>query len=214
MLASGMLTLGIAGTEQQLLNFSREHEVEADQLGLKILCRVHYDPKATLDFFQRLSQSERYSPRLPQLLLTHPWIEEQIAQVSHWLVSMNQYAPDVSLNFYLVRERIRVELTNKLYDLLLYYQQLLQYGSNKLGAHDGYVLALLCLNQPKLAVDKSQPLLKTEPKKSLVLLALGQANLKLGNHTTAIQVLEAAYALELKNLVFLSAYTQALIQSN
>ena len=55
---------------------------------------------------------------------------------------------------------LRVESTTKPYDVLHYYQQLLQYDRNSLAAHYGYVLALLRLNQPKHAIATLQPLFK------------------------------------------------------
>ena len=81
--ATGALALGVAGTQQGLLNFSRTHEFEADQIGIQTLARANFDPNAMATFFQRLHQEERYYDRPPELLLTHPFTEERIAQASY-----------------------------------------------------------------------------------------------------------------------------------
>lgn len=112
-LATSALTLGKAWSAQQQLNFSREHEFEADQIGMKLLTHAAYNPESMLDFFGRLSQQERYYDRPPELLLTHPFTEERIAQASNRLAHIQSHKAQDSPNFGLLRERIRVTTSSK-----------------------------------------------------------------------------------------------------
>lgn len=63
-------TLGIA------LPFSREHEKEADYLGLVYLSRAGYAPEETIAFWERMSR--KAGGKVPEFLSTHPNYEGRI----------------------------------------------------------------------------------------------------------------------------------------
>jgi predicted Zn-dependent protease len=71
----GMIsTLGI-------LAFSREHEREADALGLRYMAQAGYDPRQALQFWQRMAQATARQPRPPVWLSTHPPDSERIRYI-------------------------------------------------------------------------------------------------------------------------------------
>lgn len=67
---------GIGGKFGVLLPFSRRHEAEADEIGLVLMAKAGFDPRASLEFWNRLlgSANDRQSN---EMLSTHPSSEER-----------------------------------------------------------------------------------------------------------------------------------------
>ena len=69
------------GGQVGMLKFSRDQELEADQLGLIFMAIAGYDPREAPDFWTRMNaQSEGARP--PEFLSTHPGPERRIEQLN------------------------------------------------------------------------------------------------------------------------------------
>ena len=69
-----------AGNIQFQIDFTREHEKEADRVGMQTLSLSNYDPRSMPTFFERLQQSTRYYGKgVPEFLRTHPMSENRVA---------------------------------------------------------------------------------------------------------------------------------------
>lgn len=74
-------TLGVA------LPFSRQHETEADLVGLKYMARAGYDPAEALSFWQRMAELKERNGQgnIPAFLSTHPSDDQRIAKLREML---------------------------------------------------------------------------------------------------------------------------------
>lgn len=71
-----MLAYGL-GSTLGTLAYSRDHEREADAVGLRFAARAGYDPRAAASFWRKMAAKET-GGRPPKLLSTHPPSEERI----------------------------------------------------------------------------------------------------------------------------------------
>ncbi len=69
-----------AGNIQFQIDFTRDHEKEADRVGMQTLSESNFDPRSMPTFFERLQQSTRYYGKgIPEFLRTHPMSENRVA---------------------------------------------------------------------------------------------------------------------------------------
>ena len=75
---------GAIGQVGVMLPHSRKHELEADRIGLSLMARAGYDPRAAVPFWQRMQEASS-GQRPPAFLSTHPVPENRIAQIQELL---------------------------------------------------------------------------------------------------------------------------------
>jgi predicted Zn-dependent protease len=78
-----MAALGAGAQYGVLLPFSRQHETEADQLGLLYMARAGYDPHEAVSFWERMSKSGGAQP--PAYLSTHPSHARRIQDLEEFM---------------------------------------------------------------------------------------------------------------------------------
>ena len=103
------------------LEFSREHEYEADFLGLQYMYKAGYDPNSFVTFFEKIEAEEKRQPgTVPKIFSTHPPTPERVVaiqkEIENVLPARDDYVVTTS-EFDSVRERLRgIENRNKLID--------------------------------------------------------------------------------------------------
>jgi beta-barrel assembly-enhancing protease len=110
--AQAALVFGQAGMIQSQLNFTRENEREADRVGIQILERSGFDPRGMPVFFERLQRATRLyeTAGAPSYLRTHPLTFERIADVQNRIENLPYRQVPDSLEFQLVRAKLRAQL--------------------------------------------------------------------------------------------------------
>jgi predicted Zn-dependent protease len=71
------------GAQLALLRFSRDDETEADTVGLDLVARAGYDPRAGVAVWRKMAMLEKSAP--PQWLSSHPSGNNRIAQIQKTL---------------------------------------------------------------------------------------------------------------------------------
>jgi metalloendopeptidase OMA1, mitochondrial len=80
------VVMGALGAGTQfgvLMPFGRQHESEADHIGLIYMARAGYDPQESIRFWERMEQRAEAQP--PEFLSTHPSHGNRIQQLESWM---------------------------------------------------------------------------------------------------------------------------------
>jgi predicted Zn-dependent protease len=81
---------GIGAQVGMILPYSREHEYEADKLGLIFMAMAGYDPQSAISFWERMSSSGGEKP--PEFLSTHPSDARRIAAIKAAMPEIMKYS--------------------------------------------------------------------------------------------------------------------------
>jgi len=77
------------GSQLGMLGYSRQHELEADKLGLVFMAMAGYDPERAVSFWQEMSKVGGAKP--PEFMSTHPSDERRIAQIQAFMPEAKKY---------------------------------------------------------------------------------------------------------------------------
>ena len=81
------------GTGLGMLAYSRNHESEADKMGLVFMAMAGYDPRKAPQFWQRMAE-QGGGQKPPEILSTHPSDERRIADLEAYMPeAMKYYKP-------------------------------------------------------------------------------------------------------------------------
>lgn len=78
------------GTNVGMLKFSRQHESEADHIGLIFMALAGYDPNLAPAFWKRMIDMNK-GEKPPEFLSTHPSDETRIKDLESWLPEAMSY---------------------------------------------------------------------------------------------------------------------------
>ena len=131
-----------AGLSSQLA-YSRSFENEADRIGLQNLTAAGFDVRGMSAFFERLQKNSRlYENNAPAYLRTHPLTGERISEMESRVMQMPYRQVPDSLDFQLVRAKLRVGVVAPR-EVLEAFERAAAQGSPTLAAQYGLVRAYL-----------------------------------------------------------------------
>ena len=146
-LASAAMAASSAGAVQKQLDYTRDHEREADRVGISILESAGYDPHAMASFFETMQKGTRYvEGSAPSFLRTHPITSERIADVTERIANSHYRMAPYSPDFDLVRAKILASsgIANQAVTLFQGNLQERRYSS-EIAQHYGLAIAMLRL---------------------------------------------------------------------
>lgn len=208
-----------AGGVQSQINFTRENEAEADNLGMHTLVRSGFDALAMPAFFERLQQTSRFytGNSVPEFLRTHPVTTSRIAEARGRAVTypLKRQLAD-TLQFYLMREKLRVMATTDLTQLTHYYADALRTGNslNEPATRYGYSLALAAIGNYTHARKVIQELINQDDDRLSYQLALADIEIAVGHLSTALLIYQENQKLYPDDQALTLKQVSALLQAN
>jgi len=193
--AIGSVAAGQAAT----LAYSRENEMQADQVGLKYLNKAGYSAEGSLRILKKIRDKTWYgSDQIPTYLVTHPATEDRITYIGAWIQS-NESPKEPSdnranLDFDLMRSRITA----------LYGERSMALEKLKNGvslnpedpfAQYGYGLVLSRAGDRKGAIIHIKKALDKKPFYQIFIRDLGKTYYLDGQYQKAFELLTSAVSL-------------------
>lgn len=213
---SGAMAAALAGNQQALINFTREHEKEADYVGIHTLAKAGFDPMGMPSFFHRMYQNTRYySSHIPEYLLTHPLTENRLMAAQTRAKSFPYRQIPDNILFHLVQARVLVHSFAIPHEASRFLAEKLAQGHyrNRLGTLYGYALALIEEGKPEQAKPSLEELITVSPNQPLFQQLYAQMEMALGQSLQATQRLANALKNHPNNHPLTLAYAQALIKT-
>ncbi|MFC2061587.1 M48 family metallopeptidase [Elusimicrobiota bacterium] len=83
-----MSAFGMGAQMGVLLPFSRKHEYEADRIGLNLMYKAGYKPKAAVKFWRKMTELSKGSP--PEFLSTHPASSKRVEELEKYIPKLGK----------------------------------------------------------------------------------------------------------------------------
>jgi len=205
-----------AGSVQFQIDFTREHEAEADRVGMQTLASSEFDPRSMPTFFERLQQATRfYGQGVPEFLRTHPVTTSRISDTRGRAETYpyKQY-PD-SLNYQLTKAKLLATSPTSHEHALKYLKAKQFQGTEEQRVVTRYALGLLALNQQDYhGAEKSfRELTQAYPNQPQFAAALARTALASGDYKTALDIYGQLVNHHPENQVIKLEYVSSLLKA-
>ena len=178
---AAIAAFSLAGSSSLTLKYMREHEEEADRMGLSYLVSAGYYPAAMIDFLKIMKQNEFLSKTMPSYLQTHPGTDDRIIYLDSLVLT--QYHQRGAKNIIGNLSRIQATIPLDSDELGKKYRQLEQSLKNDPDNVDSlYYLAITedQMGQTNSALAHYHKALILSPRDEDVLKNIGLIYLKMG----------------------------------
>lgn len=199
--SAAVAAFSVAGATSMSLSYQREHEEEADRLGIGYLVDAGYRPASMVQFLKIIKQYEFLSKTIPSYLRTHPGTDDRIFYLESLLQTQYRRTGGVNNilgNFVRMKALIGLDLD----DLNKYHRRLMEsLQKDPRNVDLLYALALTedQLGQTNIALDHLNKALTLAPQDADILKNIGLIYLKTGNDRQARHHLSQAAAIDPEN---------------
>ncbi len=204
----------LAGHAQTMLNFSRQHEHEADRIGVQILAKAQFDPQGLPNMLERMGSQLRYNNKPPEYLLSHPLSEARIADTRNRANALHYKRKTSSNMFHLVKARISVQSATNLNHFIEESEHTLstQRYNSKMAAHYAHAYALLLNDKPEQAWDALEGLITGYPDDLIIQLTAVDIEMQLHRVAQAKQRIQHMLQIYPDSAAVLLQYVDLLLQ--
>ncbi len=212
----GAMMAAQAASLQYQINFTRDNEAEADRVGMKILSKSEFDPRAMPEFFERMQQSTRFAgSKMPEFLLTHPVTVSRISDTRGRAEQFpyKQY-PD-SMTYRIIRAKLRARTAGSAREAMDFFKAMTGQGTKVQQDVTSYGMALALMRGARAEEAKPifQKLMQAYPDQSQFANALAEAELDTKNFAKASRLFETALQRFPGNRALMLNYVRTLLMT-
>jgi len=209
----GAMMGGQAAAMDSQLRYSRQHEQEADRVGMQNQVAAGLDPGGAAGMFEVMqAESRNYGSRPPEFLMTHPLTESRIADTRNRAATYPKRIYQDNPEFQLMRARVEVSFIKDSADAVARFSDLRAKGGRQaVAAQYGLILALTRNNEFAEARELLKPMRKAKPNNIVYLVAEGDINIAQKKYEEAIVMLEKGLRLTPGNHPITMALARAYI---
>lgn len=201
-LGRAAITIGAGGALQYQINYTRQNEKEADDIGMQYLVKAGFNPNGMPRFFERLLRATQTArSALPEYLRTHPLTQNRVAESHTRAQSYPEKTFTDDLDFEIAKVRIRLNTEEGSWQPADHFRERLENEGEKASPHRlnawryGYILALLEIEKYGEAERHLNSLLADGGGRLPYLLAAARLEMLRGNEATGLDLLDRAQAL-------------------
>jgi predicted Zn-dependent protease len=191
--AANAVTFGsMAAGQSAALAYSRQDEAQADKIGMDILFQAGYSGEGLLSVLKKIRSKQWFgSDQIPTYLMTHPAVEERMADIDTRL-DQNKIVSVTIDNYNFERAHTRLVAVYGETSLALkkYEFAVINDPENPL-AHYGYGLVLSKTGNRKVAADHLKTALEKRAFDPYILKDLGRIYFLDGSYLEALDILES-----------------------
>ena len=194
------LVLGsMAAGQSAMLAYSREDELQADQLGLMYLYNSGYGGEGLLTSLKTIRSKLWFgTEQVPNYLMTHPASEDRMANIDVWLESnqlpeSKRFHPDPEA-FHMMQATLTGKYGNESAALKRFEARLRTAPEDPI-ANYGYALVLARVGRRPEAIDHFLKALEKKALNPYILGELGRVYFQEGENEKALRLLESAVSM-------------------
>lgn len=206
-----------AGLMQKQINFTRENEKEADNIGIKILADSNFDPRAMPTFFMRLGKVNMAyeSHQLPEFLRTHPISKNRMADSMGRAEAYPYKQYKDSKDYHLTYITLREQKFGNPGQAINFFKKTLADGRYRNAEAQRYGLARAYIRAHKYqdALKQVNRLLSKNPNRVHYLIAKSEILYKTKQTKQALSILKQGLRVHPRNYPLSVHYANALMHS-
>ena len=196
---SAVIMGSMAAGQSAMLAFSREDELQADQLGLMYLFDAGYGGEGLLNSLKTIRSEQWFgSEQVPNYLMTHPASEDRMANIDVWLESNQVPEPKKYRPDHEAFRMMQATLTGKYGDengALKRFEAQLRTAPEDPIANYGYALALARVGRRQESIDHFMKALEKKALNPYILGELGRVYFQEGSYDKAERLLASAVSM-------------------
>jgi predicted Zn-dependent protease len=184
---------GQAALLQQRINFTRSNEEEADRVGMQILAKSSFDPRAMPSFFERMGRSgQAYATQLPEFLRTHPVTTSRIADAQGRAENYSYRQRPDDLRYHLARAALQAQQPRTAQEAVANFRSTMRQGrySQEAAERYGYAVALLRARDHEGARREIDQLRSADPSRVEYVVTSARLHAAAGNRERGLAELE------------------------
>jgi predicted Zn-dependent protease len=196
--ANAVVMSSMAAGQSMSLAYSRQDEMQADELGIQHLTAAGYKGEGLLTMLKKIRDKQWFGKNeIPTYLMTHPAVDDRIAYVDTWVQTHPNAVIGPRLKndeFRQIRTRIIAAYSDKEF-ALNEMQTALEKSPDDPVINHGYGIALARNDRPAEAVVYIRKSLIENPLDAFLLKDLGEIYFMAGQYANALTPLEGSLSI-------------------